>query len=316
MSKMSARLFCLGTILVLFNGGNADTSSSTTPASRVHTAKPPTSPATLDLIIGGPFAFVQESDSLIIWIPNVKKHSKPFGLGLTDIKNLGDRPREFDQADYDFTKGIRASAATTVLVPVQDAGILVWSRKKYGLSDTPKKTPYLTIKLPIPREIVPWNADPITVSDAATGSKLATTTRLSTMTILRYDFQPGDAPEMVAKGKPTWAPKPFSNGSENVLLLAVLPPNPGPFEDEHKHARAAFSELTKLVSVRQTIGFPSVANTRNSPLVPGVLPDDLLEILVADVSAPAGALKAQVGGLIEIFGKINDCKSSNVLVAP
>jgi hypothetical protein len=313
MGNVSACLFWLGTFLALFIGGNADSSSSTTPESRVVTAKPVISPS-LDLIIGGPFAFVQKSDSLIIWIPNVKGHGKPFGLGLTDIPNLGDRPRVFAQAEYDFTKGIRPSAGTTVLAPVQDAGILVWSRKKYGLSETPKK-PYLTIKLPIPREIVPWNADPIAVTDATTGSSSAMTTRLSTMTILRYDYQPGDTPEMVAKGQPTWTAKPISNGSEEFLVLGVRPPEPKWYEEEHKHARVAFSELTKMVSIKQAISFPSVKYTRNSPLVPGVLPDDLLAILVAHVST-LDALKTQNRKLVEILGKINNCKSSNVLVAP
>jgi hypothetical protein len=70
-----------------------------------------------------------------------------------------------------------------------------------------------------------------------------------------------------------------------------------------------------MVGVKQTIDFPSGTYTRNQPLVSGVLPDDLLEILGANVSAPAGALKAQFGTLVEIFGKIHDCKASNALVS-
>jgi hypothetical protein len=269
---------------------------------------------TLDLLVGGPFAFVQKNDTLIIWIPNVKGHPKPIGLGLTDVVNVGDRPKEFEQADYDFRKGIRASAASRILVPVLGDGILTWSVNKYKLAGTPKKKPYLTIKLPIPREIVPWNADPITVTDSATGTSAATTPRLSTMAILRYDFQDGDAPEMTATGQPTWKPTPFSYGSERLLLLAVTPPDPKPGEDEHIHARAAFAELAKMVGVKQTINFPNITHTRNQPLVPGVLSPDLAEILGASSSTPAGALKTQMGVLVEIFGKINDCKASNALV--
>jgi len=43
--------------------------------------------------------------------------------------------------------------------------------------------------------------------------------------------------------------------------------------------------------------------------------DRVARILGADVSAPAGALKAQFGTLGEIFGKIRDCKASNALVS-
>jgi hypothetical protein len=135
------------------------------------------------------------------------------------------------------------------------------------------------------------------------------------MAILRYDFHDGDAPEMTASGQPTWKATPIPNGTERILLLAVNPPDPKQGEDEHVHARAAFSELAKMVGVKQTIDFSSGTYTRNQPLVSGVLPDDLLEILGADASAPAGALKAQFGTLVEIFGKINDCKASNALVS-
>ena len=319
MNNLFARLLSHGALLALCFGCSHSNSSlmpQSGPATSQMKPAQAAAPVTLDLIIGGPFAFVQKGDSLIIWIPNVKGHPKPFGVGLTDIPHLGDRPREFERGDYDFTKGIRPSAASNVVVPVQGASILSWSIRKYNLSATPKKKPYLTIKLPIPREIVPWNADSMTVSDTATGSNVATTPRLSTMAILRYDFQDGDAPEMTASGQPTWKATPIPNGTERILLLAVKPPDPKPGEDEHVHARAAFSELAKMVGVKQTIDFPSGTYTRNQPLVSGVLPDDLLEILGADVSAPVGALKAQFGTLVEIFGKINDCKASNALVSP
>ncbi len=317
MTTLYTRLLSLGVLLALCIGCNHSDSSQTPKSGSASSEMKPAqaaAPITLDLIVGGPFAFVQKNDSLIIWIPNVKDHPKPIGLALTDIPHLGDRPREFEKGDYDFTKGIRPSTAGNILVPVQAASILSWSVNKYNLSATPKKKPYLTIKLPIPREIVPWNADLITVSDTGTGSNVATTPRLSTMVILRYQFQDGDVPEMTAAGQPTWKAMPIPNGSERILLLAVNPPDPKEGEDEHMHARAAFSELAKMVGVKQTIDFPSGTYTRNQPLVPGVLPDDLLEILDMTALKPAGALKANLGIFIETFGKMNDCKASNALI--
>jgi hypothetical protein len=106
------------------------------------------------------------------------------------------------------------------------------------------------------------------------------------MAILRYEYQEGDAIEMAATGQPVWSPIPISYGTERIVLLAINPPKPKPREEEHVHARAAFTELSKMVGVKQTIDFPPNVYTRNQPLVPGVLPDDLLEILDANGSAP------------------------------
>ena len=152
--------------------------------------------------------------------------------------------------------------------------MLSFSQKKSSLSAAPKKKPYMTIKLPIPRQIVPWDADPITVSDSSTESSAATTPRLSTLTILRYDFQDGDAPEMTALGQPTWKPKPIPYGTERVLVIAVTTPKAQTGEEEHKPARDAFDELAKVLGLNLKIDFPSVPYTRNQPLNPGVLPDE------------------------------------------
>lgn len=253
---------------------------------------------------------MQNNDSLMLWIPNVKGHSKPLGVGL------GAEIRSFERADYDFTQGIHASATTNVLVPVKVASMLSLSRTKYGLSAKPRTKPYLTVKLPIPREIVPWNADPITVSDPATGTSSATTVRLSTMTILRYDFQANDSPQMTAQGQPTWKREPIEVGTERILLLGVIAPIPQNGEDEHEHARRAFLELTKVVGVSRNIDFPTMTYTRNQPLEPGVVPDDLMKVVGFDATIRSVAMKAHADTFFNIFGKINDCKAPAVLLTP
>jgi hypothetical protein len=121
---------------------------------------------------------------------------------------------------------------------------------------------------------------------------------------------------MTAQNQPTWKPQPVEVGTERVLLLAVIPPMSQAGQDEHKHARAAFLELTKLLGVKRNIDFPSVTYTRNAPLVPDVLPDDLQKILGVSASTPAGALKAQFGTLVNTFGKINDCKAPAAMLTP
>jgi hypothetical protein len=290
---------------------NRTSPSSPSASETAHTeaAKPAPGPPTLDLIIGGPFIFVQDANGLTLWIPNVKGHSKPLGF------DEGAEPRSFEKGDYDFTKGLRSAAATKILVPVQDGGMLSFSRSKYGLSTTARKTPYLTVKLPTPREILPLNADPITVSDPTTGAAAASSSRLSTLTILRYDFQAGDALEMDGPGQP-WKPRPIDHGSEHIVVLAIIPPPPQNGQDEHKHARDAFAELAKLVGIKRKIDFPSVTYTRNQPLVPDVVPDDLLDFLGIKPLGLAKAVTGQSTMSVEIFGKINDCKAPAALLTP
>jgi hypothetical protein len=285
-------------------------SSASTPseATRTEAKLSPAAP-TLDLIVGGPFIFVQDANNLTLWIPDVKGHSKPLGLGE------GAEPRSFEKGQYEFTKGLRSAAATKLLVPVPDSGMLSFSRSKNGLSTRARKSPYLTVKLPIPREILPLNADPISVSDPTTGAAAASSSRLSTLTILRYDFQTGDAPEMDGQGQP-WKPRPIEHGTEQILLLAIIPPQPEKGQDEHQHARDAFAEMTKLLGIKRKIDFPDVTYTRNQPFVRGIVSDDLLDFLGIVHLAPAKSQASLSTIPVRVFGKINDCKAPAALITP
>jgi hypothetical protein len=304
VALVAASVFCISC--------TSRTSSSSPSASEpTHTeaAKPAPGPPTLDLIIGGPFIFVQNANDLTLWIPDVKGHSKPLGF------DEGAEPRSFEKGDYDFTKGLRAAAATKILVPVRGGGMLSFSRSKYGLSTRARKSPYLTVKLPTPREILPLNADPITVSDPTTGATAASTARLSTLTILRYDFQAGDVPEMDGQGQP-WKARPIDHGTEHILVLAIIPPQPQNGQDEHKHARDAFAELAKLLGIKRKIDFPNVTYTRNQPLIRDVVPDDLLDFLGITPLDPVKSVTGQSTMSYEIVGKINDCKAPAALITP
>jgi hypothetical protein len=306
---LSVALVATSLFLVSCTSRTSPSSPSASETAHTEAPKPAPGPPTLDLIVGGPFIFVQDTSGLTLWIPNVKGHSKPLGFGE------GAEPRSFEKGDYDFTKGLRSAAATKILVPVQDGGMLSFSRSKYGLSTTARKNPYLTVKLPTPREILPLNADPITVSDPTTGATDASTSRLSTLTILRYDFQAGDAPEMDGQGQP-WKARPIDHGTEHILVLAIIPPQPQNGQDEHKHARDAFAELTKLLGIKRKIDFPNVTYTRNQPLVRDVVPDDLLDFLGITPLDPAKPLTGHSTISFEMFGKINDCKAPAALLTP
>jgi hypothetical protein len=296
-------LLVIGTVCI-FAGCKQTGSSSSTATSNPTTATKASDqgkPLSFDIILAGPFAYVQNSDTLEVWIPKVEGHNRPFGVGTGDSV-----VRSFDSGNYDFTTGIQPSKVTKLLAPVQGASVFQLSRAKNTIRKSPGKGLFMTIKLPIPREIIPWNADPIQI-DSANPPK-TTPELLSTVVILRFDRTAGDSPLMTAPGEANWQPKSEDTGTEHIILLGVNPPEPSQGEDEHVHAKHAFKALTALLGVKLNIAFPQVPYTRNQPLTPGVLPDDLIQFL-----APSGGGgKLRVG----IFGKTNDCKTANILVGP
>src|SRR6266436_2851267 len=155
------------------------------------------SKTTLDVIIGGPFVFVQGANCgsqpppcLAVWAPRVKGHTLIIGLAAQA------QYKQFDAGDYDFTSGIHASGTTTIVTPVQNASIYSVSTKAQSIGASPKKKPFATLILPVPREFVSWNAYPMTISSTGSSTAARTTDNLATLTILRYDYQQGDSPEV------------------------------------------------------------------------------------------------------------------------
>ena len=71
---------------------------------------------------------------------------------------------------------------------------------------------------------------------------------------------------IIVAGQPTWKAMPIANGIERILLLAVYLLHPKEGEDGHMHVRVVFSELAKMVCVKQTIDFPKCTYTRNAAL--------------------------------------------------
>jgi hypothetical protein len=310
------------TAFLVTSCGNKSSAQKTSPESGTSEKTAAAVPRpTLDIIIGGPFVFVQgvtcptqTSPCLAVWVPNVKGHTAV--IGLADQAQF----KQFDSGDYDFTSGIHRSDTTTLVTPVQNASIYTASMKAQNLASTPKKKPFATLLMPNPREIVSWNADPMTIS--SNGSPVATkpTDNIATLTILRYDYQQGDTLEIKSGSETFWKPQPLTLGTERVVIIGFIPQNPTANEDEHTHALEAFRATTAILGLKWKITFntPAANFQRNRPLDPNwPLPQDLLNLIDQVSTKDTKAAAAPVSTMdFRLFGKINDCKAPAILVTP
>lgn len=272
----------------------------------------PRSQQTLNLILGGPFVFVRQSnclnkneDCIAVWIPDVASHTKPILFGFEgQFYELERMP-----ADYTLT-GMTPSKVSgyNFLYPVKGASSWVIPGKTLHIPPAPKKKPYLILKLPIPNDIVPWNADPLKPSVTSPAPYApAKGQSFATMTILRYTYD--DSKPLVLSSPPAPGSKGLelnleapSIGSERVLVIQVVPRKPDPSGDEHQHSKEAYEKLTGTLGLKGRLGFPPlpIGYKRNTPLIPKVLPDDLLRFINTSVTMNKG--------------RINDCKAMAVFV--
>jgi hypothetical protein len=220
---------------------------------------------------------------------------------------------------YDFTQGLRPSGNTIMDAPVLSAAILSVSASGGHLPQIPIN-PFAKIELPTPREIVPWNADPIQISSTTPVPPATAQQTLATLTILRYDFQDSDNLQMNDASGPFWKPLPLTSGNERILLIGIIPQDPAAGEDEHVHATEAFDAMVKMVGLTWFVNFvdpPPAGFQRNRPSNPASpLPPDLQNI-VDPLMRPAKVNTALGSGTqVTILGRINDCKAPALLITP
>lgn len=283
--------------------------------------KPPKPAATtspsLDIIVGGPFVLLEKvackvgsGSCLALWAP--RAHSKMTGVSAPA------QVKEIDAGDYDFESGIRGSATTNVLSPVHDSSIYPVSSSA-GASATPRSKPFATFILPMPREIVSWNADPMqVVSDGSVLPTGAVTPNLATLVVLRYDFQTGDVPTMTNAEGDFWKAAPMTSGSEKFIIIGYTNGNVTGSMDPHTHAVAAFKALAKMLGLKWklSIADPPSTFTRNRPFDPDPpsLPQDLLNIIDQVPIESQAKATPSLTPVVSILGKINDCKAPTIIL--
>ena len=264
----------------------------------------------LDIILGGPFVFMRQSnclngkDCLKIWIPAVPSHSNPILFGLQG------QLYQFESPKTDYTLiGMTPAQNWTPLHPVVGSDVWTINGKTFHASAIPKKDLYLSLSLPIPKEIAPWNADPMTPKITSPVPNTPEQHSLATMTILRYDYDDSQILQLTAPASKKSdgvdiSFKPLAVGNERVVLIEVIPKQPRYGEDDHIHSHEAAQEAFATLGLKGDVDFPPLPTgyTRNVPLTQGVLPDDLVNF---------------INSLVIINkGRINDCKAMAIFVDP
>jgi hypothetical protein len=172
----------------------------------------------------------------------------------------------------------------------------------------------------MPREIVPWNAEPMQVSSTAPVPPATTQQILATLVILRYDFQDSDQLQMNDASGAFWKAVPEKAGNERVLLIGIIPQDPTASEDPHIHAGEAFNALVKMVGLTWFVQFvdpPPAGFQRNRPPNPASpLPADLQNILDPALTKSRGTKAFDSTTQVSIFSRINDCKAPVLFVTP
>lgn len=271
---------------------------------------------TLDIVFNGPFAFFQQPGSMLVLLPDVEDHNPPTAISSGDMAHIVHLRR----GAYDFTHGILSSTTALQAPPVLNTYVYPVSTKVDPSSLGEK--PYFTMKLPIPSQIVPWNADPLGFS--LTSSSVLPDIkgpRYATLTILRYKMDSSSDIQLLGlKGldKFVWCPMAAPIGTERIVTISVEPANPD--NTEHQHAKNAFNHLKNMLGLTLFISFPNVAvplPPRNTPLIyPFVLPKELTDALPgSNVPTLMEFTSARSPKSLELFGgPLNDCRVSALLV--
>jgi hypothetical protein len=247
MEKRAAyQILLIGVILVCMQAGSATqaaakrrgTATKARPATRVDAAKK----LTLDLVFTGPFAFRQQADGILVLLPDIEDHNPPTAITSGDLAHV----KTLQRGNYDFTKGVQPTAGNPKpVIPVQTTAVFSVSASLEHLPATPQETPYLAMKLPTPREIVPWNADPLQISTQSPVPPTTPSQRLATLVILRYDTLASDTPELDGPNGFVWKPLAVPLGTERIVTISVEPTDE---DDLHTHARKAFKHLKVMLA--------------------------------------------------------------------
>jgi hypothetical protein len=264
----------------------------------------------VDLVFTGPFVFVEQGPNLMVYLPDVAEHYPPVAVSSGDYVNI----ITLGRGDYEFTKGISpAGSFPAPSMPVENASLLSYGQSQVKLpGGMPKGAYYLSLKLPVPMQIAPWNADPIRISDQPPAPPVALDgPRLATTTILRYTSAASIKQLLEIDGPSSfvWLPTAKPIGSESIIAIKVAPFKR---DDMHTHAKAAFDALKNLIGLppSTSISFPPPHSQypRNVPYFQGVLPQDLVDVMPGEIGDCYGPDCPATKGMH------SDCMAPSVLI--
>jgi hypothetical protein len=296
----------------------ADTLPSTVPSPAPSAA----ASGLLDVVLQGPFVIEKTSANMVVLIPQVLdvNHKKP-ALGDADTKN----PRPLNAGNYALTITDPGSGVAKITNPVAGATILRVAGKAEQLASDPAAHRYLRVTLPLPEEIVPWNADPMWVSNVTPIASDAEPVRLAVMVVLRYKYSAST--KIVFTGTEdggaaiNYVLQDLGVGQEHVISLVqgMLIPD----EVDHPTAFASFDRMKALEpKLSRYIDFPDVGQpvpARNQPLIVNALPKELTDFLASVDSTKQNNTAKKIHGLesqaaVHLLIGHSDCRAAIIFV--
>jgi len=316
-------LVILGGILLIASSSRLAVFADARPSATVPPAPSAPSSGLLDVILQGPFVIEKTSANIVLLIPQVLdvNHKKP-ELRDADIKN----PKTLNAGNYALAITDPGSGAAKIRHPVAGSTILRVAGKSEQLASDPDAHRYLRVALPLPEEIVPWNADPMWVSNVTPIPTDAEPVRLAVMVVLRYKFSPStkinfSGTEDSGGAAINYALKDLAVGQEHAISLIQAMVNPD--QVDHPTAFASFERMKALeVHLSRYIDFPDVGEpvpARNMPLILNALPKELTDFLasVDPVGQPGKANKMHSltsQAAVHMLIAHSDCRAAIIFV--
>lgn len=232
----------------------------------------------LDIALFGPFALLDCSEggkTLRLLAPDVPLHER------VKVGKLG-KASPLSKGEYKMLN-VRAADRTDLVNPVRAAQPLIFPVEDACGGIAGKPCPYVCIELPRPKQIVPWDADPMRVLRPGENPAKIPWKRLARVLILRYEVDSFQGIQLSQTGSNAKLDLELDQHRAEGILTVALDPLAADGTDWHQEARDTFQVLIGLLGLRGHLEFPGKEVTqryeRNKVLIPGVLPTELTNSL-------------------------------------
>lgn len=275
----------------------------------------------LNVVLQGPFVIEKTATNIVVLIPNAPNHTDPLLAGATPLNS-----RPLNAGDYTLDISDPGSGSAKIANPVAGTTILRAAGKAEHLSSDPNGLRYLRMTLPLPLEVVPWNADPMWMSTVTPIPPEADPVRLAVLVVLRYQYSASTKIALSGKEKDgtpiqdSFGSLPF--GNEHFVFLVQ-----GMKSDDvvdHPTALASFDKMKELEPpLARYLVFPDTGGTnpaRNQPLILSVEPQDLTDFLASNGAVqvplvqPKGKRGLDARANVQMLLLHSDCKAPVIYV--
>ena len=267
----------------------------------------------LDILFQGPFTLEKTNTGMLMAAPIVTDtHTPPqigFGPSIQEIKS-GDYSLDFQPVNAGKGQFVHPVVGTATL-SFNGSGPQMDSKQKY-----------FSISLPMPEQIVDWNADPAAVGNAEPVPSDVQVQRYPSLYVLRYLVNTNSFTITLTNkvtGKQL-TPAFVRAGAQGLVEVAQAQLTPSSPSGGHDPAKESFRKMAQMYQLDYYADFPTIANNAygtNIPLIDGVLPSELLTVLqstqIAQL-APSAQKARRSSRLVFPLGLNNDCKAPQIVI--